>query len=54
MGVPCTRCVSHTGYLAHGNSKDKTRGRNPRIIAKEYDIEERNVGTIIGKVPNKA
>ena len=22
-GIPCTGCVSHTVYLAHGNSKDE-------------------------------
>ena len=24
----CTKCVSHTGYPAHGNGKDETRGRS--------------------------
>ena len=28
MGIPCTRCVSHTGYLTHGNSKSEARGRS--------------------------
>ena len=23
--IPCTRCVLHTVYLAHGNSKDEIR-----------------------------
>ena len=27
-GIPCTRCVSHAGYLMHGNSKSETRGRS--------------------------
>ena len=26
--LPCTRCVSHTVYFAHGNSKGEARGRN--------------------------
>ena len=26
--IPCTRCVSHTVYFAHGNSKGEARGRN--------------------------
>ena len=25
-GIPCTRCVSHTVYLAHGNSNGEARG----------------------------
>ena len=24
-GLPCTGCVSHTGYLEHGNSKGEAR-----------------------------
>ena len=24
-GIPYTRCVSHTKYLAHGNGKDETK-----------------------------
>ena len=26
-GIPCTRCASLTGYLAHGNRKGEIRGR---------------------------
>ena len=52
-GIPCTRCVSHTVYLAHGNIKDETRGRsrhkNNRLVR---NIEERNVGTK-GKSPKQ-
>ena len=42
------RCISHTGYLAHGNSKDEIRGRSRhknhshRVVR---NMEERNVGT---------
>ena len=42
-------CVSHTGYLAHGNSKGEARGRKQtRIIVKRVlrnNLEEWNVGT---------
>ena len=41
-------CVSHTVYLAHGNSKDEARGRSKHkrdrnIVVR--NLEERNVGT---------
>ena len=38
--VPCTRCVSHTGYLTHGNSKGEAREEaDTRIIVEElYEI----------------
>ena len=47
MGNPCTRCVPHTVYLAQGNSKGESRGRNghknnARVVR---NLEERNVGT---------
>ena len=50
------RGVSHAGCLAHGNSKGEGRGRsrhknNSMRVAR--DMEERNAGTIRGKVPNK-
>ena len=41
-------CVSHTGYLTHGNSTSEARGRNrhqnisKRVVRR---MEERNVGT---------
>ena len=43
-GIPCTRCVSHTGYLAYGNSKDEAReiSRHKNNVR---NPEERNVGT---------
>ena len=46
--IPCTRCVSHTGYLAHGNSEGEARGRNrhennSNRVAR--NLEEKNVGT---------
>ena len=50
-------CTSHLGYLAHGNSKGEIRGRSryknnsKRVV--RY-MEGMNVGTIRGKVPNKA
>ena len=28
MGIPCTRCVSHTTYLAHKNIEGETGGRS--------------------------
>ena len=46
--IPCPGCVSHSGYLAHGNSKGEVRGRNRhksntrRVVR---ILEERNVGT---------
>ena len=27
-GIPCTVCVSHTLYLAHGNGEGEGRGRS--------------------------
>ena len=52
-GIPCTRCVSHTGYGSHGNSKGEIRGRSrhdnhSKIVARK--MGERNVGTIRGRV----
>ena len=48
MGISCTRCVSHTGYLAHKNSKDETRERsrhknNSKRVAR--NLEKMNVRT---------
>ena len=45
--IPCTRCVSHTAYLAHWNSEGEARGRsrhknNARVVR---HLEERNVST---------
>ena len=36
-GIPCTKRVSHTVYLTHGNSKGKARGRSRHksIVVKE-------------------
>ena len=35
-GIPCPRCISHKGYLAHGNSKGEIKGssrhQNPIVI----------------------
>ena len=44
--IPCTRSVSHTGYLAHGNSKSETRGRirhqnNGKRSSIKYEMKER-------------
>ena len=52
-GIPCKRCVSHTGYLAHGNNmggaKRRSRhNRNSKRVVRNPD--ERNVGTK-GKSP---
>ena len=44
MGIPYTRCVSHTGYIAHGKSKDEYEEEEAvtRIIAREkYERNER-------------
>ena len=30
MGIPCTKCVSYTVYLVHGNIKGEARGRGRR------------------------
>ena len=48
-GIRCTRCASHTGYLAHLNKKGEAKRRrsrhnnNGRRIVR--NLEERNVGT---------
>ena len=48
------KCVFHTGFFVHGNSKGETRERcrypnnSKRVIR---NLEERNVGTK-GKSPN--
>ena len=47
-GIPCTRCVSHTGYLAHGNGEGEIRGSerhqdNSKSVVSS--LEERNVST---------
>ena len=46
--LPCTGCVSYTGYLAYGNSKGETRGRirhksNSKRVVRI--LEEKNVDT---------
>ena len=53
--VPCTRCVSYTRYLAHGNSKGEARGRNrhksnSKIVLR--NMEERIMETK-GKSPKQ-
>ena len=55
-GIPCTRCVSHTGYIAHGNSKGETIGRSRHKNNGERrvgNMEEMNVDTK-GKSPAKS
>ena len=53
MGIPCTRCVSHTGYLAHGNNKGKIKGSRHQDNSKRVrNRDERNVGTK-GKSPKQ-
>ena len=59
MLIPCMRCVSHyshTGYLAHANSKGEARrSRHQNNSYKVLrNMEERNMGTVIGKVTNEA
>ena len=54
-GDPKTKCVSHTGYLAHGNSKDEVRGRNRHEYNSKSTVrnmEERKVDTK-GKSPKQ-
>ena len=29
--IPCVSCLFHTGYIAHGNNKDDTKGKSTRI-----------------------
>ena len=54
-GDPMHRCVSQTGYLAHGNSKGETRERSRhknhsnRVV---WNMEIWNVGTK-GKSPKQ-
>ena len=49
MEIPRTRCVFHTEFLAHGNSKGEARGRrkykNSSIKRVVRNVKERNVGT---------
>ena len=55
-GIPCTRCVSHSRYLAHENSKGETRGRS-RHKNNNNIVRNMKKGTwaLWGKkVPNKA
>ena len=57
MRIPCTRCVSHTGYFEDGNSKGEIRGRSRHRNSKKKvvrNLEENNVDTIKGVGPNKA
>ena len=52
--IPCTRCVSHTVYLAHGDSKDEARGssRHKNNVRVVRNMETRNLGTK-GKSPKQ-
>ena len=53
--IPCTRCVSHTVYIAHENSNGEAKERNihkmnsKRVVR---NLDERNVGTK-GKNPKQ-
>ena len=54
--IPCTRCVSHRGYLGHGNSKGEARGRsrlknNSKRVVR--DMETRKVGNTKRQLLNK-
>ena len=47
-GIPCKRCVFHTAYLMHLNSKGEARGRrrykrDSKIVVS--NLKGRNVGT---------
>ena len=56
MGIPCMRCVSHTGYLVHGNSKSELRGRsrhNNKSKRVVKNLKERILTLLGGKVPKK-
>ena len=55
MGIPCTRCVSHTGYLVRGNSKGEARGRNTHRNNSNIvrNMESNNVGTKRWKSPKQ-
>ena len=53
--IPCTVCLSQTGYLAHGNNKGEAIGRNrhkSNCKREVRNLEERNVGTK-GKSPKQ-
>ena len=56
--IECGFRVFHTKYVTHGNSRCEARGssryqnHSKRVVVR--NIEERNVGTIREKVPNKA
>ena len=41
--ISCTRSLSHSGYIAHGNSKGETRKSDIRKIARVKNLE-RNGG----------
>ena len=50
------RCVFHSGYLAHGNSKGEARGRirqknNSKRVGR--NLKERTVGTTREKSPEQ-
>ena len=53
-GIPCTRCVSHSGYFAHGDSKNETRERIRHQNSKIVKIMEIMFRTIrkLRKGPN--
>ena len=39
-GIPCTRCVSHAGYLTLENSKDEEEDADARTVKEQYEIWE--------------
>ena len=55
-GIPCMRCVSHTGYLAHGNSKGEAKERimcqnnSKRVV---WNVEGRNKDTTREQSPKQ-
>ena len=53
-GIPCKGCVTHTAYLAHGNSKNEGRGRSRHRNNSKREIWKKGTWARRGKVSNEA
>ena len=52
--ISCTRCASHTGFLAHGNSKGEAKisgHQNNSKSSEKYERKERRYNN--GKIPKQ-
>ena len=53
-GLSCTKCVSHTGYLTHGNSKGESRRRSRyKNYIKQIKYGRKERGHYKGESPNE-